>query len=59
MGDARQGIAHFAFWRLLCDICVAEAAKISLMVSKSPVNVYNAGVGPLSEVASHMRKSNY
>jgi hypothetical protein len=34
MGDARKGIAHFAFQRHLGDIFAAEAAKIFLTVSK-------------------------
>jgi hypothetical protein len=33
MGDARKGIAHFAFYRLLRDISLAQTAKIFIKVS--------------------------
>jgi hypothetical protein len=33
MGDARKGIAHFAFWIHLRDIFQTQAAKISIAVS--------------------------
>jgi hypothetical protein len=33
MGDARKGIAHFAFYQLLRDIFLARAAKYCFSVS--------------------------
>jgi len=57
MGDARKGIAHFAFYQLLRNIFLVGAAKYCSSVSKRIAQTFiMRTVGPLPRVVKHIRK---